>query len=76
MSGEGFLAPARAAFIKPELEEHALTTAVEAYDAARIAAWQRDGIRPGTPMSARNMETIRPLIGAAIMAYLDAADGL
>jgi hypothetical protein len=71
MSGEGLLRAAPATTFHA-LDEHALTSAVEAYDAERIASWRRDGVGPGTPMSARNMETIRPMIAAAISAYLEA----
>ena len=52
------------------VDEEALTAAVMAYDAARCIAHGGDA-----PMSERNRQTIRPMIAAAIRAYLSENEG-
>jgi len=51
-----------------DLYPAALDAAVRAYDAARCIAHGGDA-----PMSERNRQTVRPMIAAAIRAYLEAA---
>lgn len=49
------------------IDEKALEAAVTAYDGARCAVYH------DKPMSDRNRQSITPMIGAAITAYLSAA---
>lgn len=55
------------------LNPDALTAAVDAYDATRCLENNRRYGSTSAAMSDTNKETIRPMIAAAVLAYLEAA---
>jgi len=74
MSGEGLLRASLDQSVAGHLDQHALTSAVEAYDAERCRCNDRWHGGKCQPMSAANMESIRPMIAAAVLAYLEGAN--